>query len=338
MKLRLEQLQQHLANTLLPIYCITGNEPLLAHEATEAIRRKSQTLGYQERQSLIADAKFNWQTLIDQSKMLSLFSDKKVIELQMPSGKPGEKGSKILRQYCESPPANTLLILSSGKIETASQRTQWFKSLDTHGAIIQIWPIEKSQLPRWLTQRLAKAKLTTNHEGLTLIAEYTQGNLLAAKQAIEKLRLVHQQGNITPEQITNAITDSAKFDIFQLADAALAGDTAQAIRIFQGLKADGTEAILVLWVLAREIRQLVSMSHAKSLGTAIPAILQQYRVWQKRKSAIQAALNRYDLFEWEKLLQQASDIDRIIKGIDTGNSWDALLRLTLTISTPTTYW
>ena len=327
MKLRLEQLTTHLNKGLQPLYLISGDEPLLVHEANQAIQQQAKQLGYQERQQITVDKSFNWQTLLDNANMLSLFSTKKIIELRLQANKPGDKGSKALQRYCEKLPQDTLLLIISNKLDSASQKTLWYKAIDKVGVTLPVWPIEGNQLPTWIKQRLQQVNLSTSQEGLALIAEQTQGNLLAAQQTIEKLRLLYTEGNITTEQIAAMIADSARFDIFQLADCALAGDITQAIRIFNGLLADGSESILILWVLAREIRQLIPMGYSKQQGMPISQVLQQHRVWQKRKPIVQKALERHDKVYLEKLLQCSSEIDGMIKGNRSGNVTDALLQL-----------
>ena len=332
MRLRPEQIQAHLGNGLAPVYLVSGEEPFQLEQVSSAIRHKAQELGYTDREVMHVERGFDWQQLSASADALSLFADKRLLELRIPSGKPGDAGSKALQPYCDHPPADTVLLIVAGKLEKAQQNTKWFKALEQNGVVVQVWPVEADKLPQWIKQRMQLRDMQPTPEALAMLAERVEGNLLAADQELEKLRLLSGGGTVDAEQVVAAVSDSARFDVFSLVDTALLGDAARAVRILYGLQAEGVEPVLVLWALGREIRSLSGMSRALQQGQAMSQVLTQYRVWDKRKRAVQAALQRYPLKRWQGLLWQVGEIERVIKGQVTGKPWDELLQLTLKVA------
>ena len=332
MRLRPEQIQAHLGNGLAPVYLVSGEEPFQLEQVSSAIRHKAQELGYTDREVMHVERGFDWQQLSASADALSLFADKRLLELRIPSGKPGDAGSKALQRYCDHPPADTILLIVAGKLEKAQQNTKWFKALEQNGVVVQVWPVEADKLPQWIKQRMQLRDMQPTPEALAMLAERVEGNLLAADQELEKLRLLSGGGTVDAEQVVAAVSDSARFDVFSLVDTALLGDAARAVRILYGLQAEGVEPVLVLWALGREIRSLSGMSRALQQGQAMSQVLTQYRVWDKRKRAVQAALQRYPLKRWQGLLWQVGEIERVIKGQVTGKPWDELLQLTLKVA------
>jgi DNA polymerase-3 subunit delta len=331
-RLRPEQIQAHLGNGLAPVYLVSGEEPFQLEQVSSAIRHKAQELGYTDREVMHVERGFDWQQLSASADALSLFADKRLLELRMPGGKPGDAGSKALQRYCDHPPADTVLLIVAGKLEKAQQNTKWFKALEQNGVVVQVWPVEADKLPQWIKQRMQLRDMQPTPEALAMLAERVEGNLLAADQELEKLRLLSGGGTVDAEQVVAAVSDSARFDVFSLVDTALLGDAARAVRILYGLQAEGVEPVLVFWALGREIRSLSGMSRALQQGQAMSQVLTQYRVWDKRKRAVQAALQRYPLKRWQGLLWQVGEIERVIKGQVTGKPWDELLQLTLKVA------
>jgi DNA polymerase-3 subunit delta len=331
-RLRPEQIQAHLGNGLAPVYLVSGEEPFQLEQVSSAIRHKAQELGYTDREVMHVERGFDWQQLSASADALSLFADTRLLELRMPGGKPGDAGSKALQRYCDHPPADTVLLIVAGKLEKAQQNTKWFKALEQNGVVVQVWPVEADKLPQWIKQRMQLRDMQPTPEALAILAERVEGNLLAADQELEKLRLLSGGGTVDAEQVVAAVSDSARFDVFSLVDTALLGDAARAVRILYGLQAEGVEPVLVLWALGREIRSLSGMSRALQQGQAMSQVLTQYRVWDKRKRAVQAALQRYPLKRWQGLLWQVGEIERVIKGQVTGKPWDELLQLTLKVA------
>ncbi len=332
MRLRAEQLAADLGKRLLPIYLVSGDEPLQVNEAADAIRAAARAQGFDERQVLQAETGFDWSSLAAAGDSLSLFAARKLIELRLPSAKPGDAGSKALVAYAERPSRDDLLLIICGKLEKAQQNGKWFKALDAAGVVVQIWPVEPRALPGWVRQRLAARGFKATPEAVALLAERVEGNLLAAAQEVEKLVLLYGSGELDADTVRAAVSDSARYDVFELADSALGGDAARCARILQGLRGEGSEPVLILWALVREVRALALIAAATEGGAALDSLLQQQRVWDKRKPLYHAALKRHNAQRWRLLLRRAARLDRIVKGAEPGNPWDELLQLSLLIA------
>lgn len=329
MRLRAEQLPSHVERPLLPIYLVSGDEPLQLNEAVDTLRAAARAQGYTEREVLQVEAGFDWGTLAAAGSHLSLFAERKIIELRLPSGKPGDAGAKALTAYAAAPSPDNLLLISCGKLEKQQQNSKWFKALEEAGAVVQVWPVEPRALPGWIRQRLQARGLQPTPEAAQLLAERVEGNLLAASQEVDKLVLLYGAGALDVEQVRTAVADSARYDVFELADAALGGDGARCARVVEGLRGEGEEPVLILWALVREVRALALIAAGQAAGTALETLLQQQRVWDKRKPLYQAALKRHDLRRWRALLRRAARLDRICKGAEPGNPWDELLQFSL---------
>jgi len=333
MKLAPAQLARHLQGALAPIYVVSGDDPLLCQEACDAIRLAARQQGHDERQVFSADANFDWGTLLQAGASLSLFAQRRLLELRLPSGKPGDKGAAALLEYTSRPAEDTVLLISLPKLDGSAQKTKWGKAL-VEGAqtqFVQIWPVDASQLPQWIRQRLAQAGLSAQPDAIELIAARVEGNLLAAAQEIEKLKLLADGNSVTLETVQGAVADSARFDVFGLVDAILNGDPAHALRMLEGLRGEGVESAIILWALARELRLLASLSHQYSQGIPLDKAFSQARppVWDKRKPLMSKALQRHTALRWSQLLQDAQQIDAQIKGQAAGSPWVSLTRLTL---------
>ncbi|AMB85137.1 DNA polymerase III subunit delta [Pseudomonas agarici] len=333
MKLAPAQLAKHLQGGLAPVYIISGDDPLLCQEAADAIRAAARLQGFDERQVFSADANFDWGTLLQAGASMSLFAQKRLLELRLPSGKPGDKGAAALMEYCGRPAEDTLLLISLPKLDASAQKTKWGKAL-VEGQLtqfIQIWPVDASQLPQWIRQRLSQAGLSAQQDALELIAARVEGNLLAAAQEIEKLKLMAESGQITVETVQAAVADSARFDVFGLVDAVLNGESAHALRMLEGLRGEGVEPPVILWALARELRLLANLSQQYSQGVPLDKAFSQARppVWDKRRPLISKALQRHSAQRWSQLLMDAQRVDAQIKGQAAGSPWSSLSRLSL---------
>jgi len=329
MRLRAEQLPSHVEKPLLPIYLVSGDEPLQLNEATDALRAAARAQGYSEREVLQVETGFDWSALAAAGSNLSLFAERRLIELRMPSGKPGDAGSKALSAYAAAATLDNLLLISCGKLDKQQQKSKWFTALEGAGAVIQIWPVEPPALPGWIGQRLRSRGLQPTVEAAQLLAERVEGNLLAAAQEVEKLALLCGAGPLDAEQVRSAVADSARYDVFELADTALAGDGARCARVLEGLRGEGDEPVLILWALVREVRALAQIAAGQAGGTPLDTLLQQHKVWDKRKPLYLAALKRHNLRRWRALLRRAARLDRICKGAEPGNPWDELLQFSL---------
>ena len=329
MKLKPEQLESQVQRGLAPVYLIAGDTHLLVQEACDIVRHHAREKGFSERLVMYADAGFDWQELLQTTHGLSLFSQRRLIELRLPSGKPGEAGSKILQAYAGQPVADNVLLIVSGKVDAPGQKSKWFKALETAGVIVQVWPLDARQLPAWIRQRMQRKGMQPAPEAVTVLADRTEGNLLACVQEIERLYLLHGPGPVDAQAIIGSVADNTRFDIYALVDSALCGDAARTTRIVRGLCAEGVEPVLVLWALAREIRLLASMSYELRRGMPDERVMSQFKVWEKRKVTVRQGLRRHSLQGWWRMLRRAGHVDRVIKGVSAGNIWDELLQLSL---------
>lgn len=329
MKLRFDQLAGHLQKGLQPIYLLSGDEPLQLMEASDALRRHARESGYSEREVMHVESGFDWNSLLAASSSMSLFAEQRLIELRLPTGKPGREGGAVLADYAANPPPDTLLLIISGKIERQSQNSKWYKVLDSAGAIMTLWPIEPQALPGWVSQRMRSRGMQPTPEAAQLLAERVEGNMLAAAQEVEKLLLLYGESEISADQVEEGVADSARYDVFELVDTILLGDVPRTTRVMQGLRGEGVEPILVLWALLREIRAMVQMAAEMARGLGAEQAMAGQRVWEKRKPPVRAGLQRHNLNRWQLLLRRAGRIDRMIKGVEAGNPWDELLQLAL---------
>lgn len=328
MQLRYEQLANHLQKNLAPLYLVSGDVPLLAQECCDLIRVAAKQQGYSERQVFQVETGFSWAKLSTEIDNFSLFATKQLFELRFTPNQLGDTGSKAIQSFANKPPSDKILLITTTKLDASQQKTAWMKAVSDAGVFIQLWPIPVEQLPQWIQQRLTAAGLQAEKDGIALLAARAEGNLLAAAQEIEKLSLLGHT-LLTTDAIAQVVTDSARFDIFQLADAALLGDGKRVSRIIAGLENEGVEATLLLWALAREIRTLASIAFNIEQGIPPEQALQKQQVWEKRKSLVRKALQRHPATTWRRLLKQASKLDQIIKGLEKGNIWQELERLAL---------
>lgn len=330
MRLYPEKLNGQLKKQLLPIYLISSDDPLLQQEASDAVRQACREQGYTERQVFSVERSFNWNQLREASATLSLFAEKRILEVRIPSGKPGDQGALVLQEYLARPADDTVLLISLPRLDGSTLRTKWVKALQDSPicGFVQIPVITPEQLPQWLNQRLQQKGLSADTEVLELISDRVEGNLLAAAQEIEKLTLLTDAKHLDSATVQNAIADSARYDIFTLVDAALASDTARSLRILSGLRAEGNEVPVILWALARDIRQLSLFAAQIEQGQSMQQVTN--RVWPaSRKPIIQKALQHHPAQHWQKLLQDAQLIDEQAKGQAPGSAWLSLEQLLL---------
>jgi len=333
MQLKPEQLDAHLRKQLAPVYFISGDEPLRVMEAADAVRAAARRQGYDERDVLTAQAGFDWDSLMSEAGNLSLFSQRRVIDLRLPTGKPGADGSRALRAYAERPPEDTLLLVTAGKLEPAARKSKWVQALDKAGVVMFVWPLKGQEFNAWVAQRMRQRGLQPTADAVTLLSGRVEGNLLACVQEIEKLYLLQGEGEVDAEAILDLVADNARYDVFGLLDSTLAGKAARSVHMLQGLRAEGLVPQIVIWALSRELRQLAAMAATVASGQPVEAVLNQYRVWPaERKSLVAAALRRLSVTQCNALLQHCARVDRISKGQGAGSAWDELIQLTLKLA------
>ncbi len=332
MRLKVGQIGSVLEKKLAPVYFISGDEPLQLGETADAVRCAARKAGFENREILTVDALFSWSQLAQAADSFSLFSDKKLIDLRLPSAKPGTEAAKALITYCERLPEATLLLITCGRMPAASQKSRWFQALDKVGVVVQVWPLQGRELIDWLQRRLLNRGLQVDQQGLKILASRTEGNLLAAAQEVEKLYVLYGAGMRSCQDISNAVGDSSRFDVFSLADSVLSGRSERIIRILRGLKAEGIACPVVLWALAREARLLRKIKEMLSQGQNKDHVFQKNQIWEKRKHLVNSALDRLHFNDLDRVLLLSAKADRQIKGEQTGDPWETLLDICLVFS------
>ena len=332
MKIRAEQLQDQVKKQLLPIYIISGGDPLLTQEAADSIRTGARAQGFSERDIFHAEGNFDWNQILNESNALSLFSDKKILEIRIPNGKPGDKGAVALSELCANPNPDNFVLVILPKLERSAQNSKWMKTLEAAGGHIQVWPVDAKQMPRWIQQRLRSANISANQEAVQILADRVEGNLLAAVQEIEKLKLLATDGTVDGSTMSSVVADSARYNLFEFVDKILIGDGQSAARSLRGLQNEGTDAIPLLWAITRELRILVKASDLVAGGEHSDWALKNSGVWEKRLPLFKSALQRLRPAHLRMLLRQAGAIDRGIKGMRDGDVWDELTTLVLSFA------
>ncbi len=336
MQLRVDGLEGHLAKTIAPLYVISSDEHLLALEAADKIRRAARANGYSERDVLTVERNFKWGELLAANNEMSLFGDKKLIELRIPTGKPGKDGGAALQSYAKDLSPDNLTLITLPKLDWQTAKAAWVSALQQAAVYIEIPIIERAALPGWIGTRLAAQGQSADRPSLDFIADRVEGNLLAAHQEIQKLGLLHEPGKLAFEQVHDAVLNVARYDVFKLSEAMLAGDPARLVRMLEGLKGEGEALPLVLWAVAEEIRTLLKLKAAMAQGRPLGALLKEYRIWGPKERMMEPALRRIPLAVLEQALQDAAQVDKMIKGLRAkafaGDAWDAMLQLALKVA------
>ena len=333
MRIYPEKLNGQLKQALLPIYLVSSDEPLLAQEASDAIRSACRQADYSERQVFHVERGFDWNIIREANASLSLFAEKRLLELRINSGKPGDQGSKVVLEYLARPAEDTVLLINVPRLDANTLKTKWAKGLMDSPlcGFIQLPSVNIEQLPNWISQRLAQQGLNADPEAIDLIVARTEGNLLAAVQEIEKLKLLSNSNTLDLATVQACIADSARYDVFGLVDAALEGDTERSLRVLAGLRSEGVEIPIILWAVARDIRQLSSLAQQLNQGTSMDRALS--RVWPAaRKPLFSRALKRLSGTQWQQLLKDAQLIDEQSKGQAIGDAWVGMASLLLKMS------
>jgi DNA polymerase III subunit delta len=339
MQIRADQLASHLQKGLRPIYTVWGDEPLLAQEAGDAIRAAARAAGCSERQvHTVAGAHFDWSGLVGASQALSLFSDRQLIEIRIPSGKPGKDGSEALQRYCATLSDEVVTLVQLPKLDRQQQQAAWFTALDGAGVMVKVDAIERRALPPWIAQRLALQgqRVQGGEAGqhtLAFFADRVEGNLLAAHQEMQKLALLYPPGELTFEQIEAAVLNVARYDVFKLGEAVLGGQVARALRMLDGLQAEGEAAVLVHWTLASDILGLKRVKDAVAAGRPLPMALREARVWGAKERLFERAVPLLSADTIAQLVDAAQICDGLVKGLKhpdwPAEPWDGLKRLVL---------
>jgi len=310
------------------VYVVSGDEPLLVAEACAAIAGTAAKAGY-ERNVLTVESGFDWQDFSVQMHSPSLFSPRALYELRISNGKPGEAGAAALAAFAAAPPAQTTLLVVLPKLDKAAQQSTWFKALDAAGMWIAVWPLEANQYPAWIGARLRGHGLTFAPEVPTRLAFLFEGNLLACAQEIDKLALLFKDGALALADLDAVLSDQSRFSVYAWVDACLDGDAGAVLHRLARLREEGVEPILLVWALARELRQMSELANGMAQGKAETALFAQYRVFSNRQALLRRALQRIPRTHWSRVLARLARIDRINKGRAQGDAWIELEALGL---------
>ncbi len=327
--MRPDDLPRALARGLSPLYIIHGDEALLTLESAQKVREAARDAGYTEREVLTVETGFSWSKLALLGNSFSLFSEKKLIDLRIPTGKPGVEGGKALENFARNLPPDTVTLITLPKLDRTGLNSKWFTALAGSGEVVEAKTIERAQLTGWISSRLAAQKPRLPSEAMAFLVDRVEGNLLAAHQEIQKLALLYPEGELSLSDIQSAIANVARYDVFQLGAALLEGDQGRFVRMLDGLRAEGEAPHLVLWALAEEIRTLYRIGKGRSDNVPLAQLFKDSRVWGERQKLMEYALPRMTASKLRAAMIHAAHIDELNKGIGEGETWDELLQLAL---------
>lgn len=332
MRLNQAQLSEHLAKGLESVYVLLGDEPLAQSEILDSIRLKARQLGYEERTSFMADRLFNWQQISHFGQSSSLFASLRLLEISIPSGKPGVDGGKTLKDLAQNPLVDTTVLLLIPSLDKDTKNSAWFSALDQHAVIIEIKEVSVHQLPQWIAKRLKQQHQATNDETLLFLAHQVEGNLLAANQEILKLGLLYPPGALSLDQVKDSVLSVSRHDAFQLGEAVLAGDTARTVKVLQALQDEGEQPLAVMNPLLWRFKPLAELKLAQTRGENLDQAMTRARVFGSKQDAVKRVVTKLSLRQIEAILQKLAEIDQIAKGVMEGDPWLEISRLCFGLS------
>ena len=334
MKIRVDQLASQLQKKLASIYIVSGDEPLQRQECVDAIRQVAREQGFIDREIMDGETGFEWASVRMSARERSLFGDSRILDLRL-AQKPDREGQDVLTGIAGSPSDEILLLIQLPKLTAKEQQAGWFQKLETQGVHIQVWPLEGDRLIHWIEHRMSSRGLLVNQSGVRLLAARVEGNLLAAAQEIEKLRILYGGEPVTDAMIREAVADNSRYDVFDLAEEILGGHLGRTRRILKGLQSEGIAPQVALWSVTRELRLANRLKRDLAEGKSYESLAHSHRLWDRHKSAMQTALGRMTLQGIRSCLVRAAEVDRIGKGLAPGDPWDALWGLCVAVATGT---
>lgn len=332
MKIYANQLRACLQKGLTPIYLIAGDIPTLVQESAQMIHAAAKKQGFSETLRYQIDSEFDWAQLSNTLEHFSLFQEKQYIELQTNTLQLGVQGSELLKHYCEHPQMDKLLVFMTPKLDAKTQKMAWVKQMTEKGTYIPIWPLDFGKYIQWLESRLQEHGLLVESSGVRLLAEYTEGNYASAAQTVEKLSLAYPKGKIGLPEIASLTTQACQYDLFDWVDTCLSGNTGRMVLMFNTLKQEYVEPTLMLWSITQEIRKLMHLHFYKRQNMNLSEAFKLLGIWEKKQPLFQKALARHNLQSLESLLGKAHQVDKILKGVKPGNTWDGLMEMGLQLS------
>jgi DNA polymerase-3 subunit delta len=318
-QLRAGELEAQLRKSLLPAYAIHGDEPLLAMEAADAVRAAARRAGFTEREVLEPGRGFDWSEFTHATGSLSLFAARKIVELRLAGGKPGTQGAEAIAAYCGRPSEDQLLLVTLPRLDRTGQGSAWFNALARLGAVVDVWPVERLRLPAWIGERLARQKQRAPREVLEFLSERVEGNLLAAHQELQKLALLAPEGELALDMVQEAVASVARYDPYDAAEALVSGELARYVRVIEGLRAEGEATTFILFVISSALFALQEGSAERIFNRSL-------------KRAVESGVRRFSKKRIDEAIAEAAAIDRVIKGVGTGDAWQAFIRLGLKLA------
>ncbi|MBV8679896.1 MAG: DNA polymerase III subunit delta [Aquitalea sp.] len=328
-----DALEAVLAKGLAPLYLIHGEEALLALEAADSLRQQARTQGYLEREVLTVEAGFDWSLLRDAMSSVSLFASLKMLEIRIPSGKPGNEGAEALQQLAAHPPADTITLITLPRLEKTQLQSKWFVALEKAAVVVEAKPVARQELGGWISRRMKRQRQQLSAEALSFFVDRVEGNLLAARQEVDKLALLYPAGELTLEQLREAVANVARFDVFHLSESWLSGDGARVQRMLDGLLAEGESPVLVLWSFTEDVRMLLRLRQGLKDGRQLRDMARELRLWGDKQRLAEPALRRIGPRKLMSALSECARIDQQIKGMAAGEPWHSLRSLALLLAT-----
>jgi DNA polymerase-3 subunit delta len=334
MQLTANQLIFSRGEELLPVYLVSGDEPLQQGEAVDLIRKKARANGFLNREIFHVAAKFDWNQVFAACLTQSLFAEKNLIEINLPSAKPGRDGSAAIEELIAEMSTDNQLIIVTGKVDKASKNTKWYKAIDKRGGIIHVWPLTDDKLTQWLKKRLQHKGMAASEQAIKYLAESVEGNLLAAAQEIEKLHVLYGPVQLSEADVFESVADNARYNVYTLTDSLLAGNVERTIQVLTGLLGEKLAAPIVIWALMRELRVLAALSLEKQTTGGTHATFKNHRVWDSKKGVYLSAVSRGTVQQWQGLIQATAHAERIIKGVERGEEWLVIEQICLAFCRP----
>jgi len=329
MNVRPDQLSATLTEKIFPLYFVCGDEPLQQMEAGDAIRRFLRTQDYSEREVLDVDANFDWQRFTDETATMSLFAQRRILELRLPSARPGRAGGQVIKEYCQHPVEDIVVLVNAGRVDANTKKSAWFKAVEQYAMVVQCWQVKAENLPAWVKQRFIQAGMQPDAEVVAYVCQHIEGNLLAAAQEIDKLLLLIGPGKVRYGDVAEVMTRQSRYNLFELTDMMLKGDQSRVIRIVGGLKAEGTEPLLINSMLVKDIRLLAKIAEDIS---AADHLLRRSGIWASRAALFRNCLQRHSARFFQAMIKRCARIDRASKGLDQANIWDEIMAMSFRIA------
>lgn len=329
MKISADQLEKHLDNKLATCYLVTGDEPLLVQEATDRIRERARASGFGSRELHVAATGFDWEELRGSAGNLSLFAERRIIELRLPTGKPGRQGGQAIIDMTGHAGDDLLFVVGAPRLDRSAAASKWAKALEAAGVLVQVWPVGVRELPSWIAARMRSVGLLPDQEAVRLVADRVEGNLLAAQQEIEKLRLQNGEGPVTSADVDAAVVDSSRYDVYKLVDAAVGGDASRAVRVLGGVRSEGIEPVIIVWALTRELRSLARVTAVMQQGSDLSGALRKAGVWRNRQDIVRSCIARHRPDDFYQLLQLTRRADAAAKGQSREDPWQLATEIVL---------